>query len=74
MSLVLNIAGSRETRAPGVRERVKDVTRLVLNPDFCPVGGGQGIGHTVAPCGKLCQPPLLAVLGGGGAQVRLRLQ
>jgi hypothetical protein len=39
MSLVLSVAGSRETRALWMRERVKDVTRLALNPDFCPVGG-----------------------------------
>lgn len=35
---VLNIAGSRESKAPGIQERVRRVMLLVLNPPFYPPG------------------------------------
>lgn len=35
---VLNVAGSRESKAPGIQERVKRVMMLVLDPPFYPPG------------------------------------
>ncbi len=31
---VLNVAGSRESKAPGIQERVRRVVAMVLNPPF----------------------------------------
>ena len=35
---VLNVAGSRESKAPGIQRRVRDVMRMVLKPPFYVVG------------------------------------
>jgi len=35
---VLNVAGSRESKAPGIQKRVRDVMRMVLKPPFYAVG------------------------------------
>ena len=35
---VLNVAGSRESKAPGIQQRVRDVMRMVLKPPFYVVG------------------------------------
>ena len=35
---VLNVAGSRESKAPGIQQRVRDVMRLVLKPPFYVAG------------------------------------
>jgi hypothetical protein len=37
--LVLNVAGSRESKAPGIQARVQRVVGLVLRPPFYPRGG-----------------------------------
>lgn len=31
---VLNVAGSRESKAPGIQQRVRDIMRMVLKPPF----------------------------------------
>jgi len=31
---VINVAGSRESKAPGIQQRVRDVMRMVLKPPF----------------------------------------
>jgi hypothetical protein len=33
---VLNVAGSRETKSPGIQQRVKQVMLMVLKPPFYP--------------------------------------
>jgi hypothetical protein len=35
---VLNVAGSRESKAPGIQQRVRDVMRMALKPPFYVVG------------------------------------
>jgi hypothetical protein len=35
---VLNVAGSRESKAPGIQQRVRDVMRIVLKPPFYVAG------------------------------------
>jgi hypothetical protein len=35
---VLNVAGSRESKAPGIQQRVKAVMLMVLKPPFYPLG------------------------------------
>jgi hypothetical protein len=35
---VLNVAGTRESKAPGMQQRVRDVMRLVLKPPFYVAG------------------------------------
>jgi hypothetical protein len=35
---VLNIAGSRESKAPGIQQRVKSIMLMVLKPPFYPAG------------------------------------
>jgi hypothetical protein len=35
---VLNVAGSRESKAPGIQQRVKSIMLMVLKPPFYPAG------------------------------------
>jgi hypothetical protein len=35
---VINVAGSRENKAPGIQQRVREVMRMVLKPPFYVVG------------------------------------
>lgn len=35
---VLNVAGSRESKAPGIQQRVRDVMRMALKPPFYVAG------------------------------------
>ena len=35
---VVNVAGSRESKAPGIHQRVRDVMRIVLKPPFYSAG------------------------------------
>jgi len=35
---ILNVAGSRESKAPGIQRRVRDVMRMVLKPPFYAAG------------------------------------